>query len=63
MTKTQTRPFPSGVFLPGDDVAAYFDRHGDMGAVFDRVHAHFFESLDLNIPCMPYPPRKRQTGT
>jgi hypothetical protein len=46
MTKTKTRPLPSGVFRPGDDLTAYFERHGDLGAVFDRVHAHFFDSLD-----------------
>ncbi|MBK8871183.1 MAG: hypothetical protein IPN19_09065 [Elusimicrobia bacterium] len=45
MTKTKSGPLPSGVFLPGDDLMAYFDRHGDVGAMFDRVHAHFFDSL------------------
>lgn len=45
MTKTKTRFLPSGVFLPGEDVSVYFERHGDLGAVFDRVHAHFFDSL------------------
>jgi hypothetical protein len=45
MIKTKARPLPSGVFFPGDDLTAYFERHADVGAVFDRVHAHFFDSL------------------
>lgn len=50
MTKTKPRSMPSGVFLPGEDVAAYFNHHGDLGAVFDRVHAHFFDSFGRPRP-------------
>lgn len=36
---------PSGVFLPGEDLADYLEHRGDLRAVFDRVHRHFFENL------------------
>ncbi len=44
MTKTKTKPAPSGVFLPGVDMTDYLERRGDLRAVFDRVHAYFFDN-------------------
>ncbi len=44
MTKTKSKPVPSGVFLPGVDLKDYLEQRGDLRAVFDRVHAYFFEN-------------------
>lgn len=44
MTKTKTKTVPSGVFLPGVDMTDYLEHRGDLRAVFDRVHAYFFEN-------------------
>lgn len=50
MSKVKEKAGPSGVFLPGEDLAEYLERRGDLRAVFDRVHRYFFENpgaLDL----------------
>lgn len=44
MTKTKSKPVPSGVFLPGVDLSDYLEQRGDLRAVFDRVHSYFFEN-------------------
>lgn len=44
MTKTKTKTVPSGVFLPGVNLTDYLEQRGDLRAVFDRVHAYFFEN-------------------
>jgi hypothetical protein len=43
--KPKRRSFPSGVFLPGVDLADFLEHEGDLRGVFDPVHAHFFDSL------------------
>lgn len=44
MTKTKTKSVPSGVFLPGVDMTNYLEHRGGLRAVFDRVHAYFFDN-------------------
>ena len=45
MSKTKTRSPLSGVFAPEADLTDYLEQRGDMRALFDTVHRHFFESL------------------
>jgi hypothetical protein len=69
MTKTKSRSpaGPSGVFLPGTNLTDYLEQRGDLRALFDRVHAHFFESLGVGglgdeSPRRPSGPRARSKG-
>lgn len=45
MSKTKTRRLPWGVFAPEADLTDYLEQRGDLRALFDGVHRHFFESL------------------
>ncbi|MBL0057565.1 MAG: hypothetical protein IPP35_00170 [Elusimicrobia bacterium] len=63
MTKTKSRSpsIPSGVFMPGTNLTDYLEQRGDLRALFDRVHAHFFESLGVGGLADETP--RRSSGT
>jgi hypothetical protein len=68
MTKIKEKSVPSGVFLPGVDLTGYLEQRGDLRAVFDRVHAYFFENPGATDPLhevhpRPGNPRPRKGGT
>ena len=56
-TKPKTPAVPSGVFLPGVDLSDYLEQRGDLRAVFDRVHAYFFENPGAADPLHEVPPK------
>lgn len=48
-TKKKERVF-RGVFPPSLDMRDFLEQRGDLRAVLDRVHGHFFESLTWDKP-------------
>jgi len=51
VTKTKRRePMFKGVFAPSMDMGEFLEERGDLRAVFDRVHGHFFDAWTWEYP-------------